>query len=72
MVSTGRYQFILRGCNMVVGLSNGRRPVASWYRMAPNAKISLRGSQRTPTTCSGAIYTQLPTGERNSSASKSG
>ena len=34
--------------------------------------MSLRGSPRTPTTCSGAIHTGEPIALRNSSASKSG
>ena len=57
---------------LVVGAPKGSSPVASSYSITPMAKISLRGSPRTPTTCSGAIQAGEPTAWRISSASRSG
>jgi hypothetical protein len=49
---------------VVVGAPKGSSPVASSYSITPMAKMSLRRSPRTPTTCSGAIQAGEPTALR--------
>ncbi len=40
--------------------SNARRPVTISYSTAPSAKMSVRASASTPSSCSGAMYWNVP------------
>ena len=40
--------------------SNARFPVAISYSTAPNAKMSVRASASSPSSCSGAMYWNVP------------
>ena len=40
--------------------SKARRPVVISYRSAPNAKMSVRASASSPSSCSGAMYWKVP------------
>ena len=46
-------------------VSNGLRPVTISYNVAPNAYKSVRASPRFPITCSGAMYSGVPTWAEN-------
>ncbi len=41
--------------------SKALRPVTISYRIAPNAKMSARASASAPSSCSGAMYWNVPT-----------
>ncbi len=60
------------GGNIVAGTPKGSCPVAISYTMTPSAKMSLRGSERLPSTCSGEMYGADPAAKRFSSACRSG
>ena len=40
---------------------NGSWPVSAWYSIAPREKMSARGPSSSPRTCSGDMYSTVPT-----------